>query len=192
MGGGFIVAQIQAVLHTIRQKTRVFAAAVVVALVIHRAGWRCGTGRLVQSRYMATTTQGLGGEPGFLQHALGLRHVGVFAIVAGTQHGNLLGRKTELGRPLRLHERQRLQGLERGARKGEPVGVACMGEQFAMPVGNRHRAKMYTFQRAATAEFYEWCEVHGRIISAWQRSQIRRPPKDGTVCQNSRLTHYRS
>ena len=71
-----------------------------------------------------------------------------------------------LHRRIHQHGWQGLQGFEGGARKREPMRIAGMGQQFAIPVDNGDRAKVHTFQRAATAEFYQWCEVHGRIISA--------------------------
>ena len=65
-----VVFQAQAMLHAIGQKTRVFAAAVVVALVKHQIGrWRQVL-RGEQTRYMAAAAQSLVAQPGFVQHAL--------------------------------------------------------------------------------------------------------------------------
>ena len=142
-------------LHAVGQKARVFAAAVVVALVNHKT---CGRGNAQigeQARHVAAAAQRLVVQAGFFQHLLHVAHVKVFAVVAGAQQRRLLRREAKLGRATGFDKRQRLQGFECGAGKGQPVRVTRMGDQLALGGHDSDGAKVLAFQRVCAGEFDE-------------------------------------
>jgi len=100
------------VLHAVGQKAGVLAAAVVMPVIKHRVGRRCLPEQAVKTGYVAAAAQRLVGEARLGQHALHLGDVCFLAVVTGAHQGDLLWRKTKLLGALRLHEGQRLQGLE--------------------------------------------------------------------------------
>ena len=78
----------------------------------------------------------------------------------GTQ-GDVLHAQFELMRATRFDKRPGLQRLQRGARKGREVTITRVGQQFALRVDNRHRAKVLALQRAAAGECYRGDVLHG-------------------------------
>ena len=84
-----------------------------------------------------------------------------FTAVAGAQQRDVFIVQPELLRPARFDKWQGLQRLERGARKGQPMRVARMGQQLALRVDDGHRANVLALQRAVAGEFDEGDVVHG-------------------------------
>ena len=160
-----VIDQRQTVLHAIRQKAGMFAAAVVVPLIKDQFGRRCDA-ELRKHRHMAAALQRLVSQPGSVQHALDLRNMFVLAVVAGTQQRHLLRGKTKVLRPTARHKRQCLQRLEGRAREGQPVGVARPGQQGAAGIDDRDGAEMTTLQ----------CRTPTRLD---QRYQFHRHDCDG-------------
>ena len=160
-----IVAHRPALLHAMSQEAGMLAAAVVVALVVLPGRRRGRDTELGKYRHMAAALQGLVAQPRLVQHALHLLHMHGFAAVAGAHERKVFpGESHGLG-TTRLHERQRLQRLERGAREGDPVRIAGMRQHLALRVGHGHGAEMHGLQGAAAQQFDHGHErAHARII----------------------------
>ena len=109
---------------------------------------------------MTATAQGLMPQADALQHAIHRGHMRLFAVVAGTHQGQLRRSEAELPRAAALDERQGLQGLQRGARKAQPVRLAGTGLHLAAGIDHGNAAEMQAFPGAAAGEFDQGCEVH--------------------------------
>ena len=144
-----------------RHKTGVLAAAVVVPLVKRDAVRRGFVHQHVGAGHVAATAQNLVILPRFGEHGLGCLDMHVFAVVACTQHGQLrLAEAKGLG-TAGLHERQRLQRLERGAGEILHMRVARKGLQLVARIDHGNRAKVDAFGHATTAELDEGGEIAG-------------------------------
>ena len=91
-----MVVEWQALLHTMRHKAGVFAAAVVVALVVLQARRHRQPAVAERQRHVAAALQCAVGLANLLQHVVNLPDVHVFAVVAGAQQRDLGWREAEV------------------------------------------------------------------------------------------------
>ena len=94
-----------------------------------------------------------GVEPGLGQHAGGGAHVLGLAVVRGAGERQLLGAEPEPVGGAAFHQRQRLQQLDRRARKHRPRDVAERDDARAVGVHHGDGAGMRRFDAAAAQDF---------------------------------------
>ncbi|MNV93042.1 hypothetical protein D3C71_1876880 [compost metagenome] len=82
------------------------------------------------------------------------------AVVAGAQQGQV-GRAPAQGPgAARLHERQRLEGLDGGAREHHHLWVAHLGQHLARAVGHGHGTPVLALDQATPGDFDQRYETH--------------------------------
>ena len=94
------------------------------------------------------------------QHLINLLQMHVLAVVAGTEHGDMLGLKTKMRCPTALHEWQGLERLQGRAGKAPGVCVANMRKHYAVMVDDCNRSRMNDFSEWAARVFNKWFKRH--------------------------------
>lgn len=155
-----VIVEVESLLHAVRHKTRVFAAAVVVPLVYHETFRQRAQSQFGKQWPMATAAQGVVVLAHAGQHALGLRDVHGLSVVTGAHQCKLALAPAQRAGAAGLHEGQRLKRLDGGAGKGEGVRVAHVGKHLPIAVGHRHCAPVLALGQAATGDFDQRHKFH--------------------------------